>query len=159
VPNRLYFDLAAVTHHARHAILADHNDPTRHEIGNHTPDPALWFYRSCGSVMLAGNGRRTKFEIGCRDLMAVNAQPHDALTTPAVRPPSLRDRAVLPLLDADGRSLFDLLCAGLAADRQWAMLDPQTLTLGVGRRRTRTPKPRAGRQPNLTATGAARHPE
>ena len=143
MPTRLYFDLAAVTQHARHAFLADHNVGTRHDAGNN-PGPALWFYRSCGLVMLSGSGRRTELEIAFRELPAVQAQPRDALTTPAVRPPSLRERAVLPLLDPDGRSLFDLLCAGLAAGRQWAMLDPQTLTLGVGRRRhrARTATPR-----------------
>jgi hypothetical protein len=145
VYTRLYFDLKAVADQARHAILADGNCRTRQQRrDNVTPGPALWFYRHAGRVQLSSNGTRSGFELAGSEALTVYAQPHDALTTPAARPPYVDDCAVLPLLEPDGRSLFDLLCDGLAANRQWAMLDPQTLALGVGRRRhrTRTAPPR-----------------
>jgi hypothetical protein len=145
VSTRLYFDLKAVTDQARHAILADSNCCTRQQRrDNVTPAPALWFYRHAGRIQLSSNGSRSGFEIATSNALTTYAQPADALTTPAVRPPFVDDCAVLPLLEPQGRSLFDLLCDGLAANRQWAMLDPQTLTLGVGRRRhrRRTPTPR-----------------
>jgi hypothetical protein len=54
-----------------------------------------------------------------------------------VRPPDVRSAKAIPLLASDGPSLYDLLRAGVVAHRQWAMLDPQTLTIGVGNRRLR----------------------
>jgi len=139
VSTRLYFDLKAVADQARHAILADRNACTpRQTRDNVAPGPALWFFRHAGRVQLSSNGVRSGFEIATSKALTVYAQPQDALTTPAVRPPDVDDSAVIALLEPNGRSPFDLLRDGLAAGRQWAMLDPQTLTLGVGRRRRRT---------------------
>lgn len=154
---RLRFDLKSVIDQARHAILADRNYRTPSGADNTVASPALWFYRYAGRVQLCSNGTRSGFEvIAAGHALTVYAQPEDALTTPAVRPPDVDNPAALALLNPDGQSLFDELCQGLAAGRQYAMLDPQTLSLGVGRRRIRGTATRP--EPHLSARSGASRP-
>lgn len=139
---RLYFDLKAVADQARHAILADHTSSTRQQTrDNVAPGPALWFFRHAGRVQLSSNDARSGFDIATSKALTVYAQPQDALTTPAVRPPDAADSAIISLLEPDGRSLFDLLCDGLDAGRQWAMLR----SADAHRRRRPAPPPHACR--------------
>jgi hypothetical protein len=137
VSTRLYFDLQAVTERAEHAILADRNAPTQRELDLRVPvQPALWFYRAEGRIRLCSNGVRPSYDIRDGSRLSVNAE-EGPLPTPAVRPPDVCGAKAIALLASDGTSLYDLLRAGVVAHRQWAMLDPQTLTIGVGNRRLR----------------------
>ncbi|MFG1952449.1 hypothetical protein [Micromonospora sp. NPDC048830] len=129
----LYFDLQAVTAQARHAILADQNLPTRSGVGdNRSAEPALRLYRYSGQPRLAGNGYHRPF-----DAVPPSVAADNDLTTPAARLPHIDDAQGLPLLDSAGPSLMDLLTHGLTDGAQWVMVDPNTLTIGVGRRRQR----------------------
>jgi hypothetical protein len=134
---RLYFDLKAVTDRAQHAILADRNACTQQELDLRVPaQPALWFFRAEGHVRLCSNGVRPMWDSSEAGPLSVNAEP-GPLPTPVVRPPDVVHAHAIALLASDGPSLYDLLRAGVAAHRQWAMLDPHTLTIGVGNRRLR----------------------
>ncbi len=130
----LYFDLQAVAAQARHAVLADRNLPTRcGGVGeNRSAEPALRLYRHCGRPRLAGNGCHRAYEP-----LPPSVEADNDLTTPAVRLPHIDDPQGLPLLDSAGPSLMDLLTHGLSDGAQWVMVDPNTLTVGVGRRRRR----------------------
>lgn len=134
---RLYFDLQAVTDRAQHAIMADRNACTQRELDSRTPaQPALWYFRAEGRIRLCSNGVRPSYDISDSGPLSVNAEA-GPLPTPAVRPPDVCGAQAIALLASDGESLYDLLRAGVVAHRQWAMLDPHTLTIGVGNRRLR----------------------
>ncbi len=135
----LYFDLPAVAAQARHAVLADRNVPARCGAAgeNRSADPALRLYRYAGQPRLAGNGLRGVFEALPPSVAADNS-----VTVPAVRLPHPDDSPALPLLDSAGPSLMDLLAQGLYQGAQWVMVDPNTLAVGVGRRRIRRRVPR-----------------
>ncbi len=128
----LYFDLQAVAAQARHAVLADRNRSTRCGGENRSAEPALRLYRYGGQPRLAGNGCHRTYEALPPSVEAANE-----VTIPAVWLPHIDDPQGLPLLDGAGPSLMDLLSQGLIDGAQWVMVDPNTLTVGVGRRRLR----------------------
>jgi hypothetical protein len=129
----LYFDLKAVAAQAQHAVLADRSQRTRSEFDSgRIAEPALWFYRHLGQPRLASNGRRT-----LHDVLPPSVTADNQLTSPAVLLPHVDDPRGLPLLDSAGPQLMDLFTHGLTDDAQWVMVDPNTHTVGVGRRRMR----------------------
>ncbi|MFJ6199154.1 hypothetical protein [Micromonospora sp. NPDC092111] len=129
----LYFDLGAVAAHARHAVLADRNLPTlQGASGRRSDEPALQLFRHGGFVWLAGNGTDRSHN----PAPALVRAQHN-LTFPAVRLPCLRDPQGLPLLDSAGPQLMDLITQGLLGGAHLVMVDPNTLTVGVGRLRQR----------------------
>ncbi|WP_018583249.1 hypothetical protein [Salinispora arenicola] len=125
----LYFDLPAVAAHAQHAVR---NLPTRQGASGHRSDePALHLFRHSGRVWLASNGDRL------HNPPPALARAHNPLTAFAVRLPGLREPQGLPLLDRDRPQLMDLITRGLADGAHLVMVDPNTLTVGVGRLRQR----------------------
>ncbi|MFG2058583.1 hypothetical protein ACGFI9_31615 [Micromonospora sp. NPDC048930] len=134
----LYFDLQAVAAQARHAVLADRNVPIRCGTAgeNGSAEPALQLYRYGGQPRLAGNGVHCAYEALPPSVAADNS-----LTVPAVRLPHKDDAQALPLLDSARPSLMDLLTQGLLDGARWVMVDPNTLAVGVGRRRIRRRAP------------------
>ncbi|MFI7650313.1 hypothetical protein ACIBTZ_30160 [Micromonospora sp. NPDC049460] len=129
----LYFDLQAVAAQAQHAVLADRSIRTRSESDSgRTAEPALWFYRHLGQPRLASNGCRN-----LHDMLPPSVTADNQLTSPAVLLPHVDHPQRLPLLDSAGPQLMDLLTHGLTDGAQWVMVDPNTHTVGVGRRRLR----------------------
>ncbi|MFI7081840.1 hypothetical protein ACIBO1_31580 [Micromonospora sp. NPDC049903] len=130
----LYFDLTAVAAHAHHAVLADRNQPTRGTgtSGRRDAEPALQLFRHGGFVWLAGNG----LDRAHHPAPALARALHH-LTVPAVRLPEITDPQDLPLLDSDGPQLMDLITQGVTDGANLIMVDPNTLTVGVGRLRAR----------------------
>ncbi|WKU03435.1 hypothetical protein [Micromonospora sp. HUAS LYJ1] len=129
----LHFDLGAVAAHARHAVLADRNLPTLQGASGHrSAEPALQLFRHGGFVWLGSNGV-DRHQNPAPQL----ARAHHTLTFPAVRLPCLSDPQSLPLLDSEGPQLMDLITQGLLDGAHLVMVDPSTLTVGVGRLRQR----------------------
>ncbi|GIJ08443.1 hypothetical protein ACFFMR_29155 [Micromonospora andamanensis] len=127
----LYFDLPAVAAHAQHAVLCDRNLHTRHGAsGIRSAEPALRLFRFRGMVWLASNGGDA-----LHDPMPSMAKARRSLAAPGVRLPDRTDAWGLPLLRDSGPQLVDLITAGLPDGADLFMVDPNTLTIGVGRQR------------------------
>ncbi|MDG4803658.1 hypothetical protein [Micromonospora sp. WMMD980] len=127
----LYFDLPAVAAHAQHAVLCDWNIHTRHGASdNGSAEPALRLFRLRGMAWLASNGGDA-----LHDPMPSMALARRSLTAPGVRLPDRADAWGLPLLHDSEAQLIDLIRAGHTDGATVFVVDPHTLTAGVGRQR------------------------
>jgi hypothetical protein len=146
MPTRLYFDLAAVTELAVHAVLAERSLATDDERADDIqPRPALRLYRTDGDVYLRTSGSFTQEDLARSRRCTARTITAHALTTPCVQPPDRHHPVVLALLQPEHQPLIDQLHAGLADGADLVAVDPLTNSVGVGRRRWRIARALAGR--------------
>ncbi|MGC4885730.1 hypothetical protein [Micromonospora sp. DT227] len=127
----LYFDLPAVAAHAQHAVLCDWTMHTRRWATDiQTAEPALRLFRFRGMAWLTSNGGDSLY-----DPMPSMAPARKSLTAPGVHLPDRANAWGLPLLHDSAPQLIDLIRAGHTDGAPVFVVDPNTLTAGVGRRR------------------------